>query len=71
MTSSRHRILVTGASGYVGRTLIRRLERESGVERILATDVRPLEGEYSTKVRFIRHDVTDPIHGLLRDHDIN
>ncbi|MCH7625488.1 MAG: NAD-dependent epimerase/dehydratase family protein [Chloroflexi bacterium] len=71
MTSSGHRILVTGASGYVGRTLIRRLEQESGVEHILATDVRPLEGEYSTKVRFIRHDVTDPIHGLLQDHDIN
>ena len=71
MTSSGHRILVTGASGYVGRTLIRRLERVSGVERILATDVLPLEGEYSAKVRFIRHDVTDPIHGLLREHEID
>ena len=62
---------MTGASGYVGRTLIRRLEQEFGVERILATDVLPLEGEYSAKVRFIRHDVTDPIHGLLREHEID
>ena len=71
MSSSTHRILVTGASGYVGRTLIGRLEREPGVELILATDVRPLNVEYSSKVEFIIHDVTDPIHGLLRDHEIN
>ena len=71
MSSSGHRILVTGASGYVGRTLIGRLEREPSVEHILATDVRPLNGEYSSKVEFLRHDVTDPIHGLLHDHEIN
>ncbi len=37
----------------------------------MATDVRPLSGEYSSKVKFLLHDVTDPIHGLLRDHEIN
>lgn len=71
MSNSTHRILVTGASGYVGRTLIGRLEREPGVEHILATDVRPLRGEYSSKVKFLLHDVTDPMHRLLQDHEIN
>ena len=71
MSSSAHRILVTGASGYVGRALIGRLERHPDVGLILATDVRPLNGDYSSKVEFVRHDVTDPIHTLLRDHEIN
>ena len=41
------------------------------MEHILATDVRPLKGDYSSKVKFLHHDIKAPIHGLLRDHVIN
>ena len=71
VTSPAHRILVTGASGYIGRTLIRRLEQKPSVEHILATDIRPLSGDYSPKVEFLLHDVTDPLHDLLHDQEIN
>ena len=50
------RIAVTGSSGYVGRGLIERLERDDAVEEILAIDVRPPSREQSAKVVFRRHD---------------
>ena len=71
MSNPTHRILVTGASGYVGGTLIRRLEQDPSVEHILATDVRPFRGDCSSKVQFLTHDVTKPLHGLMREYRIN
>ncbi len=63
---------ITGAAGYVGRTLMARLAREPGVERILALDVRPLPAESAKgSVTFVRHDVTRPFGSLLRDHRID
>ncbi len=82
MTFESHRlpprIAVTGSSGYVGRGLIERLERDDAVEEILAIDVRPPSREHSAKVVFRRHDVAEPQgyrHGvaeplgeMLREH---
>ena len=70
MTSPIRRIAITGAAGYVGRTLIRQLERDDGVERILATDVRPLKEPHASKVVFRHHDISRPMGPLLASHGI-
>ena len=64
------RIAVTGASGYLGRLLIARLERCAAVERILALDIRPPRAPLSPKVDFVRYDVTAPLRDLFADHSI-
>ena len=72
MPDGIRRVAVTGAAGYVGRTLIDRLAREPTVERILALDVRPLPAESARgPVVFERHDVTRPFGPLLREHRID
>ena len=71
MPSEIRRVAVTGAAGYVARTLLARLAREPGVERILALDVRPLPAEaVKGPVVFKHHDVTQPFGSLLREHRI-
>lgn len=65
------RVAVTGAAGYLGRLLIRRLERCDGVERILATDIRALQGQFSDKVAFVQHDIRAPIEGLFAERGID
>lgn len=68
---SVRRIAVTGASGYLGRLLIARLERRAAVERILALDIRPPRARFSPKVAFIQCDVTAPLRDLFADHSID
>ena len=71
MGSEIRRVAFTGASGYVARSLMARLEREPGVELILALDVRPLPGKFSSKVVFRRHDVVEPMASLLSEYRID
>ena len=65
-----HRIAVTGAAGYVGSRLVARLESEPGVERILATDIRPPKADYGPKVFYLQHDVTAPLVDEFAQHGI-
>ena len=65
------RIAVTGASGYLGRLLIARLERHAAVERILALDIRPPSATFSPKVAFVHCDVTKPLNDIFADHSID
>lgn len=66
------RVAVTGAAGYLGRLLIRRLERCAGVAHILATDIRAAPpGEFSDKVAFVQHDIRAPIGGLFAERRID
>lgn len=65
------RIAVTGASGYLGRLLIARLERCAVVERILALDIRPPRAPLSPKVDFVHCDVTAPLIDIFADHSID
>ena len=70
MTDSVRRVAITGAAGYVAGRLIERLERDSSIEGILATDIRPLDRQHSPKVIFRQHDVTTPMADLFSEHSI-
>ena len=65
------RVAVTGASGYVGSSLVRRLEREEDVASVLAVDVRPPRARFGPKVSFRQRDVTEPLGGLFERHGID
>lgn len=65
------RVAVTGASGYLGRLLIRRLARCDDVEHILATDIRPNQCEISPKATFVMQDITAPMANLFAEHRID
>jgi UDP-glucose 4-epimerase len=68
---SARSLLVTGASGYVGRKLVEALAREpGGVARIVATDLRaPPEGERLPGVVYETADVrSSDFEALLRRH---
>lgn len=52
-------IAITGAFGFIGRSLVARLEGQPGVERILALDLKPPPGELR-KTTFVKVDLTHP-----------
>ena len=63
---------ITGAAGYVARSLMARLTQIPQVERILALDVRPLPPDSARgPVVFAHCDVTQPFGALLREHRID
>ena len=70
MADSIARVAITGAAGYLGGALIRRLERDEAIERILAIDVRPPRQERTSKVTFHRRDVTQPLADLLGENGV-
>lgn len=65
------RVAVTGAAGYVGGGLIRRLETDETVASILALDIRQPPRAFSDKTAFLRLDVSEPFPDLFREHGIN
>ena len=71
MSSLIRRVAVTGAAGYIAQRLIRRLERDDEIERILALDIRrPASDHNSEKVVFCQHDVTRPMTSLFQEHGV-
>jgi UDP-glucose 4-epimerase len=58
------RILVTGASGYIGGKLVDVLSEKDGVERIVGSDIRPSEKDHP-KYRFYVRDVRAPMDDLF------
>ena len=71
MTDGASRIAVTGAAGYVGALLVRRLERDSSVERVLAVDVRPPKRPFGPRVTFLQQSVLSPLAEAFKAHDIH
>ena len=71
MSNPARRVAVTGAAGYVGTSLIKRLEQEEAVERVLALDIRHPEKPFGPKVLFQKHDVTAPLADTLAEHTID
>ncbi len=68
------RVLVTGASGYIGRLFVADLAaRRGAVECIVATDVRdPQDGDRRAGVEYVAVDVRDPgLEKILREHAID
>lgn len=62
-------VAVTGAAGYIGDRLVRRLVQESAVEKVVATDIRPLRFE-NPKVVAIQQDILEPFERAFVEHRV-
>ncbi len=71
MGEKTRRIAVTGASGYIGTVLMRRLVERDDVSGILAIDVRKPRQDFGSKVSFVRQDVSEEFPGLFAEHDVD
>ena len=71
MSEKPRRIAVTGASGYIGTVLIRRLAERDDVSDVLAVDVREPRQDLGTKVSFVRQDVSEPFPGLFAENEVD
>jgi nucleoside-diphosphate-sugar epimerase len=61
------RVAVTGAAGYLGRSIVPALAADQRVEQVVAIDARPQRPPANGRVRHVQRDVRDP--GLARDLD--
>ena len=71
MAEPPRRIAVTGAAGYIGSLLIRRLEKIDAVGAILGLDVRDPSPPFGDNVSFVRQDVSQPFPQLFAEHDVD
>lgn len=63
------RVVITGATGNIGTSLLRRLSGEAAVREIVGIARRPPSRSFS-RTRFERADVaSDPLHDLMRGAD--
>ena len=73
MTSAR-RILITGSSGYLGRTIVRALLAQPDLELLIGVDIRrsdALTQLGDPRLRFFVADVADPVDHLLHEYRID
>lgn len=63
-------IAITGASGYLGTQLLKRITQEPAVERVIAIDVKE-PSLALPKVTFIHHDVRQPLIKIFADNKID
>src|ERR1700722_9881465 len=67
MQQAAGRILVTGATGYVGGRLLRKLEESGRPVRCMVRRPEALSGRTATRTEIVRGDVLEPdsLHGAL------
>ena len=63
-------VAVTGAAGYIGSCLLKELEQEGELGKVLAIDTRPLPLPYHN-VTSERLDVAEPLEDTFREHRVN
>ena len=69
MTDDTKAVAITGASGYIGSRLLRRLEDEEGIRKLVAIDVHsPTEPIHNMAA--YRMDVAEPIDSALLAHRV-
>ena len=71
MGDGSRRIAVTGAAGYIGAMLTRRLAERQEVTLVLAIDVREPPAPFGGRVTFIRQDVSKPFPRLFAEHGVD
>jgi UDP-glucose 4-epimerase len=64
------RILITGASGYIGRKLTHYLSEKNDVGAIIGLDVKD-PGSITGKVTFYHRDVRQPVDDIIKKHSID
>ncbi len=64
------RILITGASGYIGMKLMRYLSDKKAVESLVGLDVKE-PGFSGKKFSFYNRDVRQPLDDLIKKHSID
>lgn len=65
------RVLITGASGYLGGRFVDLMEKLPGVERVVGLDVSPPRRKAAAKFVFVRKDVREPMTALLKAHRVD
>ena len=69
--SAPHRVLVTGAAGFIGQRVLGTLLARAPEPGIVATDIRALPPELAARVSFRQMDVRDgALAGLMREHGV-
>ena len=69
MVDDTKAVAITGASGYIGSRLLRRLEDEEGIRKLVAIDLHsPIEPIHNMAA--YRMDVADPIDSALLAHRV-
>ena len=63
-------VAVTGASGYIGSSVLRELEAEENLAKILAIDTKPLPVPFHN-VTSEKMDVTGPLDDAFQDHKVD
>ncbi len=64
------RVLVTGAAGFLGGSVVARLATSPEIEQVIAVDVNPVEPTIAGVVT-VQRDVTDGIGDLLHMHAVD
>jgi UDP-glucose 4-epimerase len=70
MTTPPTAVAVTGASGYIGTSLLHQLEEMEGSPKLVAIDNRPLAFPIHNIAAY-RRDVTQPIDNALIEHQVS
>ena len=61
-------VAITGVSGYLGGRLLKRLEQDPSVSKVIGIDVRQPLGKFS-KLLFYKLDINAPLDQILKIHD--